>query len=281
MASNQAGNPAIGGALDGSVPRKGPAAAIPPRSATAGRQVVREGTMELDAVSGEVLGGTLQQVYVYEAPVRIWHWVMMVAMIVLVATGYLIGSPWSGPSREATFSYFFGNIRLVHFLAAAVFLVSFVVRVYWAIAGNHHARSIFLPPVWSASWWSGLFRQMGYYLFVKKESPLWIGHNPLAQIAMFAMYVLGTIAIILTGMAMFSEQYGWGSVWMNLFGWVNVLLGGSQMVRLVHHLLMYYLLIFAVIHMYMVIREDVMSGESVVGSMINGLRTFKSGANKD
>ena len=60
------------------------------------------------------------------------------------------------------------------------------------------------------------------------------------------------------------------------FRWVSVLLGGSGMVRLVHHLAMYYLLIFAVIHMYMVLREDVMSGESVVGTMINGLRTFKS-----
>jgi Ni/Fe-hydrogenase 1 B-type cytochrome subunit len=115
---------------------------------------------------------------------------------------------------------------------------------------------------------------------MKKEAPLWIGHNPLAQFAMFAMYVLGTFVIILTGLALFSEQYGWGSVWMNLFGWVNVLLGGSNMVRLVHHLTMYYLLIFAVIHMYMVLREDVMSGESVVGTMINGLRTFKSGAHK-
>ena len=84
--------------------------------------------MVVDAASGEVLGGTLQQVYVYEAPVRIWHWVMMISMIVLVATGYLIGSPWSGPSREATFTYFFGNVRLIHFLAAAVFVVAFVVR---------------------------------------------------------------------------------------------------------------------------------------------------------
>jgi Ni/Fe-hydrogenase 1 B-type cytochrome subunit len=277
MASNQAGNPTVGG----SVPYKGPATTVPPRPIPAGRKTAREGTMVVDAASGEVLGGTLQQVYVYETPVRIWHWVMMIAMIVLVATGYLIGSPWSGPTREATFTYFFGNVRLFHFLAAAVFVVAFVIRVYWAIAGNHHARSIFLPPVWSGSWWSGMFRQGLYYVFMKKESPLWIGHNPLAQFAMFAMYVLGTIVIILTGLSLFSEQYGWGSVWMNLFGWVNVLLGGSQMVRLVHHLAMYYLLIFAVIHMYMVIREDVMSGESVVGSMINGLRSFKAGANKD
>jgi Ni/Fe-hydrogenase 1 B-type cytochrome subunit len=256
-------------------------AAVPPRPIPAGRKTAREGTMVVDAASGEVLGGTLQQVYVYEAPVRIWHWVMMLSMIVLVATGYLIGSPWSGPSREATFTYFFGTIRLFHFLAAAVFLVSFVVRVYWAIAGNHHARSIFVPPVWSGSWWSGMFRQGLYYVFIKKESPLWVGHNPLAQLAMFLMYVLGTVVIILTGLSLFSEQYAWGSVWMNLFGWVNVLLGGSQMVRLVHHLAMYYLLIFAVIHIYMATREDVMSGQTVVSTMVNGLRSFKEGANKD
>lgn len=265
MASNQAVNPG----------------AAPPRPLPAGRRTAREGTMVVDAASGEVLGGTLQQVYVYEAPVRIWHWVMMIAMIVLAATGYLIGSPWSGPPREATFTYFFGNIRIFHFLAAAVFVVAFVVRLYWAIAGNHHARSIFIPPVWSGSWWGGMFRQALYYVFIKKESPLWTGHNPLAQFAMFAMYVLGTFLIILTGLSLFSEQYGWGSVWMNMFGWVNVLLGGSQMVRLVHHLTMYYLLLFAVIHMYMVIREDVMSGESVVGTMISGLRSFKAGANRD
>ena len=38
--------------------------------------------MQVDPVSGAVLGGKLKQVYVYEAPVRIWHWVMMIAMFV-------------------------------------------------------------------------------------------------------------------------------------------------------------------------------------------------------
>jgi Ni/Fe-hydrogenase 1 B-type cytochrome subunit len=47
------------------------------------------------------------------------------------------------------------------------------------------------------------------------------------------------------------------------------------MVRTIHHLAMWYLLLFAVIHIYMVFREDIMSGESVIGTMINGIRTFK------
>ena len=80
MASNQAGNPAVGGTLDGSVAYKGPARAVPAKPVTAGRRTVREGSMVVDAASGEVLGGTLSEVYVYEAPVRIWHWVMMVSM---------------------------------------------------------------------------------------------------------------------------------------------------------------------------------------------------------
>jgi len=235
-------------------------------------------SMRLDPVSGAVLGGQLEQVYVYEAPVRIWHWVMMIAMLVLIPTGYLIGSPWSGPREDAAYTYFFGNVRMIHFIAAMVFVVAFLVRLYWAIIGNHHARAIFVLPVWSGSWWKGLFSQMRYYLFLKKESALWIGHNPLAQFAMFAMYVLGSIVIILTGLALFSEQFGWGSLWMSAFGWVNTLLGSSQMVRTVHHFAMYYLMIFAVVHMYMVFREDIMSQQSMVGTMISGVRTFKAGA---
>ena len=34
-----------------------------------------------------------QSVYVYEAPVRIWHWVNAFAILTLALTGYFIGSP--------------------------------------------------------------------------------------------------------------------------------------------------------------------------------------------
>ncbi len=62
---------------------------------------------------------------------------------------------------------------------------------------------------------------------------------------------------------------------MNLMGWVFVLFGDPQMVRTLHHLAMWYLVLFAVVHMYMVFREDIMSGESVIGTMTNGIRMFK------
>jgi Ni/Fe-hydrogenase 1 B-type cytochrome subunit len=59
-------------------------------------------------------------VYVYEAPVRLWHWVMAVAMLVLMATGYLIGSPLPSVEGEASEHFLLGYIRFAHFSAARV-----------------------------------------------------------------------------------------------------------------------------------------------------------------
>ena len=50
--------------------------------------------MKIDPVTFEVdaSGGT-RPVYVWEAPVRVWHWLMAVAMFAMIITGYLIGRP--------------------------------------------------------------------------------------------------------------------------------------------------------------------------------------------
>ena len=231
--------------------------------------------MRVEPVSGRVISGPLEDLYVYEAPVRLWHWVTMLALFVLAGTGYLIGSPPPAIGGEAYDHFMFGWIRMIHMSAGLILAVAFLVRIYWAVMGNHHARSIFYVPVWSGEWWKGFIDQTAYYLFLKRESHLWAGHNPIAQTAMFFMFTLGTLFMIVTGMALYAEQWGWGTYWMKGFGWVFVVLGDPQMVRTLHHLAMWYLLLFAFIHMYMVFREDIMSGESVIGTMVNGIRMFK------
>ena len=45
-----------------------------------------------------------------------------------------------------------------------------------------------------------------------RNRELWVGHNPLAQIAMFAMFTLGTLFMIVTGLALYAEQWGWGTL---------------------------------------------------------------------
>ena len=52
--------------------------------------------------SGSVKARSLQTIYVYEAPVRLWHWVNALAILVLCVTGYFIGSPLPSVPGEAS-----------------------------------------------------------------------------------------------------------------------------------------------------------------------------------
>lgn len=217
--------------------------------------------------------------YVWEAPVRLWHWLMALAMAVLMVTGYFIGSPLPSVPGEAIESYLMGYIRFAHFAAAYVFALSFLFRVYWAIVGNKHAREIFLVPVYmlSASWWRGFFRVLGHYLFIRPKNDWHLGHNQLAMAAMFGMYVLGTVFMIVTGFALYGEGTGMGTWQYSLFSsWVIPLFGQSQDVHTWHHFGMWYLIWFTMVHLYFVIREDITSGLTVVSSMVSGWRDVKN-----
>ncbi len=59
--------------------------------------------------------------YVFEAPVRIWHWLTVLCMAVLMVTGYFIGKPLPSVSGEATYLFYMGYIRLIHFSAGMIF----------------------------------------------------------------------------------------------------------------------------------------------------------------
>ena len=51
--------------------------------------------------------------------------------------------------------------------------------------------------------------------------------------------------------------------------------GVPQAVRTVRHLAMWYQLLFALIHIYMAFREDIMGESSIVSTMVNGIRMWK------
>ena len=231
--------------------------------------------MQVERWTGRVTGGPLEHVYVYAAPVRLWHWLTVVLFAVLAVTGYFIGAPPPAIGGEATNSFLFGWIRTIHCGAAMRMIVACVVRIYWAGVGNSHTRAIFLPPLWSFAFWRGLFGDIRSYLFLGGEEERWVGHNPLALAGMFFIFTLGMFVIIFTGLGLYAQAYGWGSGWMNAFGWVTTLLGTPQAVRTVHHLAMWYLILFAMIHMYMAFRQDIVGRSSIVSTMVNGIRMWK------
>ena len=215
-------------------------------------------------------------VYVYEAPVRIWHWVNAAAILVLIVTGYFIGSPLpSMQIGEATEQFVFGYIRFAHFAAGWVLAIGFLGRIYWAFFGNHHSRQLFYVPFWSGTFWREVWFEIRWYLFLAKEPKKYVGHNPLAQLAMFFFITLGISFMIVTGFALYAEGAQEGSLTHDLFGWVHSLTWNSQRLHTLHHLGMWWIVIFMIVHIYVAIREDIMSRQSIVSTMISGTRTFK------
>lgn len=215
-------------------------------------------------------------VYVYEAPVRIWHWVNAFAIIALCITGYFIGSPLSSVSGEASDHYVMGYMRFVHFAAAYIFIIGFVFRAYWAIVGNSHSREIYLPRIFSKDFWDELWHEIKWYSFLVDEPKKYTGHNPLAILAMHLMFVWGSIFMIISGLALYGEGAGMGSWQYQFFSsWLIPLMGQSQDVHTYHHLVMWLLIVFAIIHVYVAVREDIMSRQSIISSMISGWRLFK------
>lgn len=219
---------------------------------------------------------TEEAVYVYGPWIRVWHWVQMFAIIALGITGYLIGSPPESLSGEAYDHYQMGYIRYIHFVAAYALIIGFLLRIWRAIVGNRHTREIFLPPVWRPSFWGEVWHEVKWYAMIVKEPKKYVGHNPLALLAMFFLFVLPVIFLIITGLAMYGEGTGMGS-WQNdwFSSWVIPLFGQSQDVHTWHHLAMWALICFIITHVYVAVREDIMSRQSIISSMISGWRQFK------
>ncbi|EIJ41342.1 Ni/Fe-hydrogenase, b-type cytochrome subunit [Beggiatoa alba B18LD] len=217
----------------------------------------------------------VQSVYVYEIPVRLWHWINALCITILMITGYLISHPLPSIGGEASEHFIMGYIRFTHFVTAYIFTIGFFARIYWAFFGNHHSRQLFILPIFNLKWWSEVIYELRWYFFLAKEPKKYIGHNPLAQLAMFFFITLGSPFMMLTGFALYAEGTGEGSWQYVLFGWFIPLVGQSQDVHTFHQLGMWAVLIFVMIHIYAAIREDIMSRQSLVSTMISGYRMFK------
>ena len=82
--------------------------------------------------------------------------------------------------------------------------------------------------------------------------------------------------MIISGLALYGEGAGMGSWQYQWFSsWFIPLMGQSQDVHTWHHLGMWLIIVFAITHIYVAVREDIMSRQSIISSMISGWRLFK------
>jgi Ni/Fe-hydrogenase 1 B-type cytochrome subunit len=89
------------------------------------------------------------------------------------------------------------------------------------------------------------------------------------------MFTLPMIFLMLSGFALYAEGTGQGSWHALAFGWVRYLFGDSQALHTWHHVAMWALLCYVIIHLYLVFRQEIMTDQSYLSTMITGYRSFK------
>jgi len=217
--------------------------------------------------------GYFAQKYVWQWPIRVFHWINALAVLVLFLSGLYIWNPILVPAGEPWNHFVMATVRKIHFAFAMIFVVNFVWRIYWFWMGNNYARSGF-PFVWRRSWWRDLFRQMVDYLKLERGHRH-LGHNALGGLA-YTVFVIGLGWLqILTGLALYSESNPDG-FWGTLVGWVIPLAGSSMAVRVWHHLFAWGFIVFSILHVYIVFYDGQQYRNGLISSMISGYKFYEA-----
>lgn len=216
---------------------------------------------------------TYRWVQLWHWPLRMMHWVAALAIVVLFWTGLYLGRPYFMGALSGSFVVQYA--RLIHFIAAGALVATGVVRFYWLFVGNKYERWRALFPVQKKDW-KNLWMMTRFYLFIHPEqAPKYLGHNPLQQLSYTLTYVV-TAAMALTGFLLYAQSNPGGWM-MHAIGWMTPLLGGNQIVRLVHHILPWYYPVFVIMHVYLATRNDSLERTGTISSIISGGRFIPVG----
>lgn len=218
--------------------------------------------------------GRYRWVYLWQWPIRAMHWTAAICLVTLAVTGLYIGKPYFMTGGEASSHFLMGWVRFIHFAAAALLVMTAIVRTYWLFRGNRYERLPALFPVRRRDW-GNLVRMVRYYLMLEPEqASRYLGHNPLQQFSYTAIYGLGAIMVV-TGFALYGQSNPSGFIY-GATNWIGALMGGMPVVRFVHHVGTWGFLIFIPIHVYLSIRADLLERTGVMSSIVSGGRFVRT-----
>ena len=206
-----------------------------------------------------------KEYYIFSPFLRIFHWIMASQIVILFATGLLITKPMNVAITEPIFSITSMDlVRDTHFTSAFILCASLILRIYGFIINKGDRL---FPRVWEGHFYEETVDVALHYMLIRPHHASFL-RNPLARGSYAMLYVLLLIEI-LTGFAMYFMRDP-SSTGAMLFGWVNVLVGSEMMAHYIHHYVAWFIILFAIGHLYMVIRAEFMEGESEISSMFSG-----------
>ncbi|MGD1027994.1 Ni/Fe-hydrogenase, b-type cytochrome subunit [Candidatus Binatus soli] len=207
-------------------------------------------------------------VYVWELPVRLTHWLIVLSIAVLSVTGFYIGDPLiavSGPARD---HFVMGTMRVIHLYAAIVFALALFVRIYWLFVGNQYARWDQYLPV-SRERLRNTWEALNFFSYWRRDPLPYPGQTGTAGLAYGVVFLIQFV-MVLTGLALYTVYAAPNSLFQ-AFVFLIPLFRGLQMVHLIHHIGMWLLLVFMILHVYLSVLFSV-TERNEIDSMFSGYK---------
>jgi Ni/Fe-hydrogenase 1 B-type cytochrome subunit len=213
----------------------------------------------------------LLPVYVWELPVRIVHWILVLSLIVLTVTGFYMHRPFI--EAYSSRAWVMGTFRFVHEVFGFILIAVLLLRFYWFFAGNKWAQWRAFVPL-TRRQWVGAASMASFYAFRRREPIPEVGHNPLAAMAYLAVVLL-LVAECLTGLILYSVVSG--SHILTLFlGWIPRMVD-IQYIRLAHYLIMFTFMAFLIHHVYSAVLVAIEQRNGLMESIFSGWKFVPRG----
>ena len=206
------------------------------------------------------------RVYIWELPVRVAHWMMAVSICSLSITGYYMHAPYISAHHYG--DWVMGDMRFIHILSAFAFTICIAMRIFWFFFGNRYVTIDQYVPT-TKERLRGIFKVATYYSFLRWRPVSYIGHNPLAGLAYFGIYMLSLVEIF-TGFTLYSQTLS--TPWIRAaFGWVEPIVS-LQYLREIHFCIMFVFWIFFLQHIYTAALVSIEEESGLMDSIFSGYK---------
>jgi Ni/Fe-hydrogenase b-type cytochrome subunit len=213
----------------------------------------------------------LVRTYVWEKPVRIAHWLMFFSIASLSFTGLYIHRPFLLSSGHAAF--LMATMRFIHVVSGFVLIAAFILRVYWFFKGNFWSRwSAYIPL--RVRQWEGIGDMLEFYSFLRFDPGRLVGHNPLAALSYFFVYLI-ILVEILTGLALYDAVLH-NTVLHQCIAWLPMFIEIGYL-RLIHFFLMFVIFAFVIFHLYACVLVSLEEQSGLLDSIFSGWKFVPAG----
>lgn len=205
-------------------------------------------------------------IYVWQYPLRLVHWGLVLCIGALSFTGYYIHNPFIVGQTKSPF--LMGWFRFAHEAFGMAFLAFFLLRLYLFFAGSRWVRWQAMVPLRKEQW-KEMFEVMKFYAFIRPTPVSKVGHNAIAAFSYIGIYAL-VLVEILTGLVMFNWLRH-SRILTPAVGWIPRLVS-IQNIRLIHYFLMFVFIAFGILHVHLCLIVSSAEKRGLLDSIFTGYK---------